>query len=706
MFGELTLFLASAAIVDRARPDVENMDGPMPTSSFPSGHVAATILIWATAAVLVLPRTRAWWRWVLLALAVAMPLWVAVSRMYRGMHHPTDIVGSMLLSALWLSAVYWLVKPNRDLAEQPCEEDLPEPVSDLGRRRGRHAMLEQDWFLTEEERGNPHTRIAAWTDGNAVRPLIDGKAYFAELYAAIERMEPGDLLLFTDWRGDPASGSAGRPEIGDVLCAAAERGVSVKGLIWRSHWNALQFSAEENRRFGEEIEAAGGECLRDMRVRVGGSHHQKLVVLRHPGRPELDRAYVGGIDLCHGRRDTPRTRATRSRWRSPRSTARGRPGTTSSWRCAGRWSARSRPRSGSAGTTRRRCPATRCTGCTAGRATRTWTPTGCRRSCPTRRRRAMSVQLLRTYPHRRTAAIRSPPTANSASRAATARRSSGPGALIYLEDQYLWSPKVASCFADALRENPGCAWSPSSRATPTGRAGSAGRRSCRPARALDELREAGGDRVAVYSPENPRHPGVRARQGLRRGRRPGPPPAPTTSACAPGPTTRSSPARSSTRPAHTPGDLPYAARPGAPGRVAGRCRRPGRGLRDLRRIGRRAAGVARQRPPGRRPPGPATPLRTRTAAELDATLGRHPHRTVFDPDGLATVDVQNHPSKPISRIRAGPTPQLRGREGGEIVASPTRRGQLPGRSGLPDAWMPLSGKSWPSCAVHRRAALS
>jgi phosphatidylserine/phosphatidylglycerophosphate/cardiolipin synthase-like enzyme len=40
-----------------------------------------------------------------------------------------------------------------------------------------------------------------------------------------------------------------------------------------------------------------------MRVRPGGSHHQKFVVLRHPGRPQLDVAFVGGIDLCHGRLD-------------------------------------------------------------------------------------------------------------------------------------------------------------------------------------------------------------------------------------------------------------------------------------------------------------------------------------------------------------------------------------------------------------------
>ncbi|WP_234391916.1 phospholipase D-like domain-containing protein [Streptomyces sp. WM6378] len=88
-----------------------------------------------------------------------------------------------------------------------------------------------------------------------------------------------------------------------MLCEAAERGVNVKGLIWRSHLDRFQFSESENRHFGDEIQTAGGECLLDMRVRPGDSHHQKYVVLRHPGRPEHDVAFVGGIDLCHSRRD-------------------------------------------------------------------------------------------------------------------------------------------------------------------------------------------------------------------------------------------------------------------------------------------------------------------------------------------------------------------------------------------------------------------
>lgn len=65
----------------------------------------------------------------------------------------------------------------------------------------------------------------------------------------------------------------------------------------------LNFSEPENRRLCADIEAAGGSSLRDMRVRPGGSHHQKFVVLRHPGRAELDVAFVSGIDLCHGRHD-------------------------------------------------------------------------------------------------------------------------------------------------------------------------------------------------------------------------------------------------------------------------------------------------------------------------------------------------------------------------------------------------------------------
>ncbi|MFI2650261.1 phosphatase PAP2 family protein [Micromonospora fulviviridis] len=115
MFGELSLFLASARVVERPRPPVENLDGQMPTSSFPSGHIAATICLWTAMAIIVLPRTDRWWRWLFVALAVIMPVGVATSRMYRGMHHPTDFMGAILLGALWLPLLWWVVRPNEDV---------------------------------------------------------------------------------------------------------------------------------------------------------------------------------------------------------------------------------------------------------------------------------------------------------------------------------------------------------------------------------------------------------------------------------------------------------------------------------------------------------------------------------------------------------------------------------------------------------------
>ncbi len=172
-------------------------------------------------------------------------------------------------------------------------------------------MIANDWFLEPSERGNPaslldrrHPDGRAWTSGNHVRALIHGATYFAALKSSVQQMRRGDLLMFTDWRGDPDESLDGEgTEVGALLCNAATAGVLVRGLVWRSHLDTLQFSEEENRHLGEEVHANGGICLLDMRVRPGGSHHQKFVVLRHAGRPELDTAFVGGIDLCHSRRD-------------------------------------------------------------------------------------------------------------------------------------------------------------------------------------------------------------------------------------------------------------------------------------------------------------------------------------------------------------------------------------------------------------------
>jgi undecaprenyl-diphosphatase len=112
MFGELAAFLAAAAVVKRPRPDVTHLDQHLPTSAYPSGHEAATCCLYVAIAILVIGHARGWWRFLFLIPAIAMPVLVALSRMYRGEHHPTDVLASVLFAALWLTATTLLIKPN------------------------------------------------------------------------------------------------------------------------------------------------------------------------------------------------------------------------------------------------------------------------------------------------------------------------------------------------------------------------------------------------------------------------------------------------------------------------------------------------------------------------------------------------------------------------------------------------------------------
>lgn len=226
-------------------------------------------------------------------------------------------------------------------------------------------MALKDWFPSTKERGNPQTVLPTrhpgrtHTDGNAVQPLIDGVAYFAALREAVQRTRAGDLLPFTDWRGDPDERvGADGPTIAELFADAAARGVIVKGLFWRSHWDKLAYSQEENRSMAGHIRKAGGEVLLDMRVLPLGSHHQKFIVLRHPGRERLDTAFVGGIDLCHTRNDDSDHAGDPQSVRMAPWWGRRLRGTTRCCRSGARPWATSRPASASAGRTRPRCCST------------------------------------------------------------------------------------------------------------------------------------------------------------------------------------------------------------------------------------------------------------------------------------------------------------------------------------------------------------
>jgi phosphatidylserine/phosphatidylglycerophosphate/cardiolipin synthase-like enzyme len=320
-----------------------------------------------------------------------------------------------------------------------------------------------DWYLSARERGNSSTRLdrrhtdgRAWTEGNEVTPLVHGATYFAALVEAVSRMERGDLLLFVDWRGDPDERLTGADgsEVGTLFADAARRGVDVRGLVWRSHWDRLSFSAGENRHLGEDINEAGGECVLDMRVRTGGSHHQKFVVLRHPARPHLDVAFVGGIDLCHSRRDDERHAGDPQRQPMARVYGARPPWHDIQVSVTG-------PAVGDVETVfRERWDDPQA----LSRSPVRWAGDALRRDRPPRRPLPPQlpdpaptgehpVQLLRTYGRRLGGYPFAPRGERSVARA-YAKALSRARRLVYLEDQYLWSSEVSLLLVSALRRSP------------------------------------------------------------------------------------------------------------------------------------------------------------------------------------------------------------------------------------------------------------
>ena len=125
MFGELGAFLIVEEIVKRPRPAVPHLDSGLPTSAFPSGHMAATTCLYVAIAILVIGHARGWWRYLFLIPAIVMPVAIATARMYRGEHHPTDILASVLFAALWLTAATRLIEPNRDAFRRGTLPGLP-----------------------------------------------------------------------------------------------------------------------------------------------------------------------------------------------------------------------------------------------------------------------------------------------------------------------------------------------------------------------------------------------------------------------------------------------------------------------------------------------------------------------------------------------------------------------------------------------------
>jgi membrane-associated phospholipid phosphatase len=89
---QASIFVAASAVIGRPRPAVPHLDPAPPTSSYPSGHVGASVALYTSLGIMASGIERTWLRRTVIGVCSVIPFLVAYARLYRGMHHLSDVV--------------------------------------------------------------------------------------------------------------------------------------------------------------------------------------------------------------------------------------------------------------------------------------------------------------------------------------------------------------------------------------------------------------------------------------------------------------------------------------------------------------------------------------------------------------------------------------------------------------------------------------
>jgi membrane-associated phospholipid phosphatase len=103
---ESAAYRTTTLVVHRERPTVPRLEHLPADASYPSGHTAAAIAVYCGLALLLASRlTSRPARLAIWAAAATVPVYVGLARMYRGMHHPLDVSGGVVIGVVALVAM-------------------------------------------------------------------------------------------------------------------------------------------------------------------------------------------------------------------------------------------------------------------------------------------------------------------------------------------------------------------------------------------------------------------------------------------------------------------------------------------------------------------------------------------------------------------------------------------------------------------------
>ena len=116
--GAAVLMTILKSIFQRVRPALWVPIAPEASYSFPSGHATLNSAL-ATTVVLLLWRTR--WRWPAVALGVVWVVAICLTRVYLGVHFPSDVTAGTA------GAFAWVLGLRQILPREPSHSHAPAP---------------------------------------------------------------------------------------------------------------------------------------------------------------------------------------------------------------------------------------------------------------------------------------------------------------------------------------------------------------------------------------------------------------------------------------------------------------------------------------------------------------------------------------------------------------------------------------------------
>lgn len=107
LLGSNILFLSLKLLFHRARPDFHRLI-EVGGYSFPSGHATNAFALYGLLAFLLWRHIPVkWGRTILILISITMIIAIGLSRIYLGVHYPTDVISGYLAGGFWLAIAIW-----------------------------------------------------------------------------------------------------------------------------------------------------------------------------------------------------------------------------------------------------------------------------------------------------------------------------------------------------------------------------------------------------------------------------------------------------------------------------------------------------------------------------------------------------------------------------------------------------------------------